>query len=213
MPPLRLVVFDFDGTLADSFPWTLGAMNEAADLYGFRRIEPHEVEDLRAYDNRQLVAHLGVSWWKLARVVRYVRRRMAQETERISLFPGVPEALRRLAGSGVGLAILTTNSEENVRLVLGPEAAALFGAWECGVPLFGKRRRLRRLLRRAGVAPPQALCVGDETRDLEAARAEGVAFGAVEWGFAAPAALRARAPEMTFATVAEMAERLAGLSG
>ena len=43
----RLVIFDFDGTLADSFPWVLRAMDDVADRFKFRRVREGELEELR----------------------------------------------------------------------------------------------------------------------------------------------------------------------
>ena len=54
----KLVIFDLDGTLADTFPWFLSVLNGVADRYRFKRIEKHEVERLRGYSARQIIRHL-----------------------------------------------------------------------------------------------------------------------------------------------------------
>ncbi|HEX2202530.1 MAG TPA: HAD hydrolase-like protein [Longimicrobium sp.] len=205
----RLAVFDFDGTLADSYPWFVGAMNHVADRYRFRRVEAHELDVLRGLDARGVIEHLGVPMWKMPFIVRHMRRRIAADAGRIALFPGAGDLLRRLAESGVAIALVTTNTEANVRRILGPENARLVRHWGCGASMFGKRPRIRKVLRDSRVPPAEAVCVGDELRDLHAARAEGVAFAAVTWGFTAPAALRAHAPEAVFDTMAELADALA----
>ena len=204
----RLAIFDFDGTLADSFPWFLSVVNVLADEHGFRRIEEHEVEMLRGQGARQIVAHMELPAWKMARVALRMRQYMARDIGRISLFPGVDRLLRELAGRGVRLAVVTSNSIENVRQVLGPESAALIHHYECGASMFGKRPKLRTVLRNSGIPAAEALCIGDEVRDLEAARAEGIAFGAVAWGYTTPEALRAHAPEEMFETVEEIVAAL-----
>jgi phosphoglycolate phosphatase len=204
----RLAIFDFDGTLADSFPWFLSVVNVLADEHGFRRIEEHELETLRGQGARQIVAHMELPAWKMPRVALRMRQYMARDIGRISLFPGVDRLLRELAGRGVRLAVVTSNSIENVRQVLGPESAALIHHYECGASMFGKRVKLRAVLRRAGVPAAEALCIGDEIRDLEAARAEGIPFGAVAWGYTTPEALRAHAPEEVFESVEEIAGKL-----
>jgi phosphoglycolate phosphatase-like HAD superfamily hydrolase len=58
------------------------------------------------------------------------------------------------------------------------------------------------MLKRAGTGPSQA--IGDEMRDMDAANAAGIAFGGVAWGYADPAALRARNPQAWFDTVADI---------
>ena len=63
------------------------------------------------------------------------------------------------------------------------------------------------MLKRSGVLPSEAICIGDEIRDADAARAVGIAFGAVAWGFTDVEALRAHEPEMVFVRMEEIAEQ------
>ncbi|HTG32482.1 MAG TPA: HAD hydrolase-like protein [Thermoanaerobaculia bacterium] len=204
----RLAIFDFDGTLADSFPWFLGMVNGLADAHGFRRIEEHEIEMLRGQGARQIAGHFGVPAWKLPRIAHDMRRQMTRDIAGIALFPGVDRLLRELAGRGIRLAIVTSNSLGNVRQVLGPDSAALIQHYECGASLFGKRPKLRAVLRASGVPAAEAISIGDEIRDLEAARAEGIAFGAVTWGYTNPEALRAQNPEKMFVSPEEILQKL-----
>lgn len=204
----RLAIFDFDGTLADSFPWFVRVMNEAADIYRFRRVGPADAEALRGLDARHVIRHVGLPMWKVPLVARWMRRRMAADIGSIALFPGVDAMLRGVAADGVRIAIVSSNSAANVRRVLGAETASLVGFYGCGASLFGKRRHLRRMLRDSGVAAADALCVGDEIRDLHAARAEGIAFAAVTWGYTTADGLAAHRPELIFTRVEQIAEAL-----
>lgn len=118
------------------------------------------------------------------------------------------EVLAGLAARGTALAIVTSNDERNVRQVLGVANAACIVHFACGAPVLGKGARLRKVLRKAGVASSEAIAIGDELRDLKAAAEAGIPFGAVTWGYADPKALRAASPAMVFETPAEI---LAGL--
>lgn len=204
----RLALFDFDGTLADSFSWFLGVVNRLADDNRFRRMEEHEVEALRGQSARTLVGHFGIPTWKMPVIARQMRQHMARDISNITLFPGVDRVLQGLASRGIGLAIVTSNSVENVRQVLGPENAALIQHYACGVSMFGKRPKLRAVLRASGVSAAEAICIGDEIRDLEAARAEGLPFGAVSWGYTHPEALQAHGPEEMFTSLEEILQKL-----
>lgn len=201
----RLVIFDFDGTLADSFPWFMRVVNEAAARYRFKRIEEADLDTLRGYSARQMMKHLAVPSWKLPLIVRMMRKMKGDDVRQIPLFAGVDELLRSLADRGVELALVTSNSYDNAVRILGPENAARFRYFECGMSIFGKRAGFRRVLRRSGVPREQAICIGDEIRDLEAAHAEGIAFGAVSWGFTRADSLRAHVPAEVFATVEDIA--------
>jgi phosphoglycolate phosphatase len=201
-----LAIFDFDGTLADSFPWLASVFNGVADRYGFRRIDAAEREALRGCGSREILARLGVPSWKLPLIARHMRALKAAEAHRVPLFDGVDVLLRRLSDRGVALAIVSSDSEANVRRVLGPENAALIRWYACSASIFGKAAKIRRVLRRSGIAPGDAICIGDEVRDAEAAARAGVAFGAVPWGYARLDALTAHAPARIFGSLYEIAD-------
>ncbi|MBR0848280.1 HAD family hydrolase [Bradyrhizobium diazoefficiens] len=209
--PYSLVIFDLDGTLADSFPWFLRTINDIADRFDFRRVRDEDIEGLRHASTREILKQLDVPLWKLPAIARHARRLKAEAAAEIPLFAGVETMLRTLAGSGMQLALVTSDSEANAREKLG-EAAALFSHFDCAASLFGKPAKFRRVIRRAGVAPGRAIAIGDEVRDIEAARAVGIACGAVCWGYAAPAALRAHEPDLMFEHMSDIPDRLLDLA-
>ena len=85
-----------------------------------------------------------------------------------------------------------------------PHAAALFDDYECGTDLFGKAAKIDRLLQRHRIAPERFLLVGDEIRDIEAARKAGVRVASVGWGYNHVDELRERQPDELLLTVAEL---------
>ncbi|WIW49419.1 HAD family hydrolase [Bradyrhizobium sp. 62B] len=203
--PYALAIFDLDGTLADSFPWFLRVINDIADRFNFRRVADEDVEDLRHASTREILARLEVPLWKLPAIARHARRLKAEAASEIALFAGVETMLRTLTENGVQLALVTSDSEANAREKLG-EAAVLFSHFDCAASLFGKPAKFRRVIRRAGVEPGQVIAIGDEVRDIEAARTVGIACGAVGWGYAAPAALRANEPDHMFERMDDISE-------
>jgi phosphoglycolate phosphatase len=204
----RLVIFDFDGTLADSAAWMMRALNEEADRFGYRRVDEAEIAALRGQDNRAIIRALGVPMWKLPMIATHMRRHITEDAGSIRLFPGTEAMLRALSARGATLAIVTSNEEAVVRRVLGPELADLVAFMECRASIFGKAPLLRRVLRRAGLPAETAIAIGDEVRDIEAARKAGISSGAVAWGYATPEILRARNPARFFARMEELADAL-----
>ena len=209
----RLAIFDSDGTLADTLPWMRSIFNDLAEEHRFKRVEPHDYERFRDLHGTALLRELGLPLWKLPRVVSSMRRRMSEHTGQLSLFPGISEVLQRLAAGGIQLAIVSSNSRENVERVLGRENARLIAHFACGVSMFGKTAKLRQILRQSAVQPSGAIYIGDEIRDAEAAGKAGIAFGAVTWGQHREEVLRAQHPAEIFGTVHEMADALGGLGG
>ncbi len=194
----RLAIFDFDGTLADSFPFFLSVFNQIADQHGFRRIDITQVERLRHYEPRDMMRHVGMPPWKLPLAAASFKTLMSENAEQVRLFPQVDHALRELARGNLELTIVSSNSEYNVRQVLGPELAGLISQYECGMSIFGKTSRIRKVVKRAMVEPSAALYIGDQATDAEAARKAGVDFAAVHWGYAPIEVLRKVDPEHEF---------------
>jgi phosphoglycolate phosphatase len=200
----RLAIFDFDGTLADSWPFFMSVFNDIADQHGFRRVDAEQAERLRHYGPRDIMRHVGMPVWKLPIASRSFIDRMRGATGHIALFDGIAQTLRELDRIGVRLAVVSSNAEENVREVLGPELAGLMGQYECGMSIFGKAARIRKVVRKATVPAIEALYVGDQTTDGDAARRAGIAFGAVSWGYASIESLRRVAPEREFGAPADL---------
>lgn len=204
----KLIVFDFDGTLADSFLWFSRTINRLADHYQFKRVTPDECEKLRVCDARAVMKHLQVPFWKVPRIGAHVRALMGQEIQQIPPFSGVGQALQRLVQQGATLGLVSSNSYENIQRVLGEEKARLFAYRECGVSVFGKATQLRKILHKSRIFPTDAIYIGDEIRDSEAARAVRMKFGAVAWGYTQLDALKTQTPDETFLQVAELSEHL-----
>ena len=143
-------------------------------------------------------------------VARHVRGRMQAELDQISLFDGVVGALEGLSAAGVTLAVVTSNSEANVRRMLGPRLAKRISHYACGVSIFGKRPRMLQAVRSAGVECAEAIAIGDEVRDAEAAHAAGIPFGAVAWGYTRLEALLQLVRPRCFGTRASSCKSSAG---
>lgn len=206
----RLAAFDFDGTLADSFPWFLANLNRLAEKHGFRAVQPEEIPALRAMCNRALMRHLAVPGWRLPWIAYDMRRMVAKDIGGFRLHPGIAEMICALEAKGVKLAIVTSNSERNVKAILGAELAGKIHAYQCGASLFGKARSLKKALRKSGARPESSIYFGDETRDLEAATLAGMDFGFVEWGYATRDAFRDKKPALVLSSPAGILALLYG---
>ena len=207
--PYSLVIFDLDGTLADSFPWFQRTVNEVAREFAFRQIAPEDIDGLRRAGTGEILKQLDVPPWKLPRIARRMRALKRQAIGHIPLFPGVPQMLKTLRANGLRLALVSSDSETNAKAQLG-ECAFLFSEFDCGASLFGKAAKFRRVMRQAGVLPTRTIAIGDEERDLAAARKARIAFGGVAWGYADATALRMLGPDIWFERVGDLTERLCG---
>jgi phosphoglycolate phosphatase len=135
-----------------------------------------------------------------------MRKRKLAAASEISLFAGIPAMLTDLQRQGIKTAIVSSDSEASVRQVLGP-ATGLITRFDCGAALFGKHWKFRRVARRLGTEPADTICIGDEIRDIKAAKAADMDSGAVAWGYALPSALQAARPTHLFNSIEEMMQR------
>jgi len=204
----RIIIFDMDGTLADSYPWFLTVVNTAAEKFRFRRVELGDEDVLRRLDARGILKWLGVPRWKLPLIANHMRELKSQHLAEIPLFSGVPDLLRSLSEAGIRVAIVTSDSEANARQTLGPENVRLIDWFACGASMFGKAAKFRQVLRQSGITAGDAMAIGDEIRDAEAADRAGIAFGAVTWGYTHPDALRDARPAHLFDDFNEIAATL-----
>lgn len=207
MPRYRLAIFDFDGTLADSLPWFRASFQDMIARFDLAPVGADEMEGLRGMSGRQIMARLNVPMWRLPAIVSDMRKRKLAAADEISPFDRVEQMLAELQRHDVRSAIVSSDTEQSVRQVLGP-MAALVSHFDCGAAIFGKHRKFRRVARRFGVKPADTICIGDELRDIDAARAAGMDSGAVAWGYAFPAALQAAKPTHFFNSIEELTHRL-----
>ncbi len=204
------VVFDFDGTLADSREVLVRLYNELAARNGYGQLTAGNLDELRRLTILERCSRLGVPPYRLPFLGMQLIRSLRGTMTSVPFNEGIPELLEELRGRGLKLFILSSNSEENIRAFLAQHSA---GAWVDGIhsgsSLFGKARRLRALMRKAGLRPEQLVYVGDELRDVQACREAGVRAIAVLWGADAEELLRAGSPDAIAARPAEIAGWLA----
>lgn len=207
MSSFSLAIFDYDGTLADSFPWFCSVLNQTARQFGFREVAEDEIDELRALGTREIVARLGVAKWKLPAIAMHMRKLSAESRDAVALFPGADAMLASLAASNIRVAIVSSNAEQTIRRTLGL-AAVHVSHFQCGASLWGKGAMFKAVIKRLGADKPCTIAIGDEVRDIEAARGAGIAAGAVTFGYNAAATLRAHGPDMVFDDYAELVEKL-----
>lgn len=203
-----LVIFDFDGTLADSLTWFRGELPDLVDKHGLAPICTEKAEALRGLTPKAIMDELSIPTWKLPFIAADVRARAAENVDKIHLFDGIRDLIGELVARQVDLAVVSSNGETAVRAVLGEPLSGHFSQFACGAALFGKASIFRKVIGRAGTTPARTLCVGDEVRDIDAARDAGCASGAVDWGFATADILAAQAPTHLFSRPSDIIDQL-----
>ncbi|MEI6071469.1 MAG: HAD-IA family hydrolase [Verrucomicrobiae bacterium] len=209
----KLVIFDFDGTLADTFQCAVEILNVMAPAFGYRPLAETDVPRARDMSTGGVMKFLGISATRLPKISRRGKEEMNKRMPDVGPLPGMIELVRRLKAEGFRLGILTSNSEENVATFLRKFHLEGFEFIHTSSKLSGKGRIIRKILKRLRLKPKEVLLVGDEVRDIEAAQDTGVHMAAVSWGYNSHKALAAGHPDHLVETPSALAELICGLPG
>lgn len=191
-----LVIFDFDGTLADSYPWFVGALGDLSSKYGFKRVSLEEAESLRCLGHQAIMQRLGIKAWQVPLLVQDLRKQATLDAHLLPCFLGMDEVVRQLAQANVTLGLVSSNSAETISQFLDTHRMNVFSEYSVGVSLSGKAKRLSRLWKKTGHS--EAMYIGDEIRDIHSAREAAIDSGAVSWGYNTAESLMAQGPTCFF---------------
>ena len=179
----KIVIFDFDGTLVDTKGLIVEALNQLAVPFDFERLDPDDICKLRNTRSFDFLKVIGVPLWKGPFLIRRIQKMISGNIKDLTLVHGLAEVLNALKDNGYRLAVVTSESEQNVKLFFEKYRGKCFDEQVSDIFVFGKRFAIKRLIKRYGILPEDAYYVGDETRDIVAAKKAGVSAIAVTWGF------------------------------
>ncbi|MDP5171888.1 MAG: HAD-IA family hydrolase [Bacteroidia bacterium] len=191
----QLYVFDFDGTIADSVPAALRIINDLGAEYRLPKVDPQIIAELKHKSIKELLHMSGLTWVQIPGFLRKARLGFRKMIDDVKPIEGMPALIHHLVESNARLGILTSNREDNVRDFLQKHDLEQFDFVECSTSLFGKANKLRRIKRMTGIPFQSMAMIGDEVRDVEAAKKVGVTSVAVTWGFNSPELLQTSHPD------------------
>jgi phosphoglycolate phosphatase len=192
----KVIIFDFDGTIADTVEALVSIANRLAIEFDYIQITPNELTLLRNLTSREIIRYSGVSLLKIPFLFKKVKSELKNKIKELEPISGVKEALIELNQQGYTLGVITSNSQENVTEFLRfHNLNYLFEFLYSGVTIFGKTTIINNVLRQKQLKPETVIYVGDETRDIEAAKKANIKVIAVSWGFNSPEALAKQNPD------------------
>ncbi|MFT3928075.1 MAG: HAD-IA family hydrolase [Myxococcales bacterium] len=203
-----IAIFDFDGTLADSLDVVIDEYNRLAPRFRVKAIDRRQLPRLRTLGGRAALREHDVSLWKLPFLAHTMRRALRAHVAKLSPVHGIVDALRALELTGCRFSILSTNSEPNIAAFLRAQDLRMFQHIAGSASMFGKGAALKQLIKRARYDGSRVFYVGDEVRDISAARAAGVRSIAVGWGYAQRDALLAQNPDHLVDTPQQLVDTL-----
>ena len=181
---MKLIIFDFDGTIADTFEPLITIIQRLSQEFGYKSVSPEDIDLFRSLTTREIIYQAGVSIWKLPFILRRIKKELNKDIKLVRPIQGMKEALLDLKGQGNELGIITSNSQENVELFLENNQLDTIFSFICsGTTIFGKNKVINRVLTQKNINLSDVIYVGDETRDIEAAKKSNIQVIAVSWGF------------------------------
>lgn len=178
----KTLIFDFDGTLADTFGIAITVFRKLARKW--HDTGDQEVERLRGLPAREALKQLGVRWWHLPYIIYEGRRAVKEQMETVVAIKGIPPVVKELHERGYRLLIISSNSTKNINRFLERNHLSEYfdGVWG-GKGLFVKGAAIKEIARKSGLSLEDCTYIGDEVRDVDASKHAGIPYVVVSWGY------------------------------
>jgi phosphoglycolate phosphatase len=206
---IRVVIFDWDGTLVDTAEASYRCYVRLFDEFGI------------GFDRQTFARTYSPNWYQTFRALGIAEERWPHADERwlahfaeetVELIDGVRDALGGLTERGIAAAVVTSGSRDRVtREIRAHGLAEVIRECVCGSDVAEKKPHpaaLHLCLSRLGIEPDDAAYVGDSPEDVEMARAAGVFAVAVPGGYPNREALMASRPDAMHASVRDAVRTL-----
>ncbi len=188
----KTLLFDFDGTIADTLSVGLKIVNGYSLRYGFRKISPQDVRVMKDMKGWAAIRYVGLSKVKFPILVKRVHQDLRRQLHKVKPFRGIPSVLAAARKRGYRIGIVTSNNKKNVELFLRQNRlSAFFDFIYTERSVFGKWRMVRKVVRTEKLEGAKVLYFGDEVRDAQAAEKNHLPFVGVTWGLNSRKALLA----------------------
>lgn len=192
------ILFDFDGTIADTISAGLEIINTHAEKYGYKKLDG----DINTHFSAlQLVKMAEVKLWKLPYLIYQLKKKLSEKSDELKVLPEAPELIKKLSNEGYELGILTSNSLKTVKAFLKKyELDSFFSFLRTDVSLFGKKKALAKAKK---VINKKIVYIGDELRDIEACRKNDIPIVSIPWGLNSYESLEEHNPGLVAKTADE----------
>lgn len=167
---MKHIIFDFDGTAADSTAVFASAWNTLAQKYKFKGIELKEIDTLKKLSISERSKLFDFPMYKLPMILPQFYKLYRQSLNDVHLFEGMKEVLIEIDKRGYKILIISSNSKENILEFLKMNGIHCVADVLCSNRIFGKDKVMKKFLKEANVDSSDVVYIGDEQRDIVACK-------------------------------------------
>jgi phosphoglycolate phosphatase len=191
---MKTLIFDFDGTIADSFETLLCVFEAVTDRKD--KLTTKEIKLLRGQSLRKIIKYLKIRSWQIPHLIMRAKKLIGEKVKDIEPFADMPQVLSNLHKDGCYMYILSTNSAENIGVFLKKNKLdSYFTAIYGDIGLRSKSSAIKKIIKKEKLVRADCFYICDEVRDVEAAKKAGIKSVGVTWGFNYPNAIKSAKPD------------------
>lgn len=208
----KILIFDFDGTLANTLDAIIEITNRFSDEFGYKKITDEEITTLQNLTSKDIIKTSKIPLIKIPILIHLIKNELNHNLPKVKPIEGIDSVLKKLNLMGYELGIVSSNSSENIhQFIQINNWHHLFKIICCGATIFGKAKVLNKLLHTQNLSPKQVVYFGDETRDIDAAKKVNIPVVGVSWGFNSRSVLAAHHPDFLIDRPAEILDVISQL--
>jgi len=185
MENIKFVIFDFDGTIADTMPFSFSRSLELLRKEKIDFPEKEIIKKIKSNNYFELMKEFKLSWLKIPfmlQIVKQGQRDLYSQIDKIKIFPGMKNLLKDLRNNNYQIGILSSNMQRNVNKFIKIKRLNFFDIIYCESNILGKDQTFRKMMRKYNLKPEEIIYIGDEIRDVEACKKVGIKIIGVSWG-------------------------------
>ncbi len=191
----RILIFDFDGTIADTHYYLCTISNQLSGEFRFDKIKWDEINLLKDKSAREVIAYLKIPVFKIPAIVAKGKKEFGKNIDGLKPFHGLKDVLCQLKEKNVKIGILSSNSAENISQFLDNHDLNIFDFVYTTAKIWTKNTSLKKMIQDHHLSKGKIIYIGDEIRDINAAKKIGVKVAAVSWGYNSILALKQHNPD------------------
>ncbi len=190
----KTIIFDFDGTLADSVELMIDLYNKHSQQFGYKKLQKNELHELQTMNYLKAIKTKQIKFRLIPKILLFMKKEMKKRINEVKPYPGIKEVLNKLQSEGYSIGILTSNDKSLVQQFFKKYNFPKFDFILSEKSLFGKDKALKRILKKNQLNRDNVLYIGDESRDIVASNKVQISVIGVDWGIAGKEGLEPHSP-------------------